>query len=110
MEQAEAEGYEEMMAAEEGGGSGALSIDLWTRSADAATTMELNGGGGAGDASDCSSDSLVVDVLKGQWGGDRGDSRALGGGGVREKNLKINEFFARKGAIFPKKNFLRWHQ
>ncbi|KAL3072475.1 hypothetical protein niasHS_017449 [Heterodera schachtii] len=55
----------------------ALRIDLWTKSTDATTTssglMGLNGNGptfGArgiptgGEGSDCSSDSLVVDVLK----------------------------------------------
>uniref|UniRef100_A0A183CKQ8 Uncharacterized protein n=1 Tax=Globodera pallida TaxID=36090 RepID=A0A183CKQ8_GLOPA len=60
-------------------GSAALQIDLWTKSADATTTssglMELSGNGGGtyrgavqtgGEGSDCSSDSLVVDVLKEQ--------------------------------------------
>lgn len=85
----------EIKTEEENGGGGreeeescgTLSIDLWTKAADASTTMDSSGldeeegqvEQHREGSSDCSSDSLVVDVLKG--GG--------GGGGIWEGKAKI---------------------
>lgn len=67
---------------DENGDESTLRLDLWTRQADANNlsaasiigafngTFDLNDGtmqnGERGEGSDCSSDSLVVDVLKGR--------------------------------------------
>uniref|UniRef100_A0A914HDJ5 Uncharacterized protein n=1 Tax=Globodera rostochiensis TaxID=31243 RepID=A0A914HDJ5_GLORO len=87
------------------GGSAALQIDLWTKSADATTTssglMELSGNGGGtyrgavqtgGEGSDCSSDSLVVDVLKDQ----SPDEELLGG--TRRDHMPLHKIKEENGA------------